>query len=566
MPFFTGEAQLLQQNNKQFDFNIEFEQVFFSILPSALFIVASIWRTLSQARKPTVVNAPVFRVIKVGAITIYAMLQLPLLILAAVGSLHTTSMFIAASVLKFLSAAFMITLSVVEHSRSPRPSVLLSSYLILTLLLDVTQARTLYLSSAIDVERTYSNIFTAAVALKAVILVLESRQKSKWVSWNEKEHSPEETSSIFSLGVFFWLNRLFLAGYKKVLLLDDLYALDSSFDPKTLHEKFSRNLDHSKMKGDKFGLTKVLIRTLKGPLLIPVIPRLGLLGFTFAQPFFIERLLGYLAEGELDPNIGYGFIGASFFIYAGIAFCWAFHRYYHHRMRNMMRSILVTETFITATKARIGTGDDSAALTLMSTDIERIRQGFRQLHDIWASVIQVALSAWMLNSRLGVVFVAPIGVVILCFIGLVILMNFIGNAQRDWMALVQKRVGLTATAIASMKNLKISGLSSSVSKFIQRLRVEELVAGVRYRKIFIGAALLGFIPLLISPPLTFAFTEKRLDASRVFTSLSFLTLLTIPLSQVFQSIPELISGLACNRPDPGILGVRDSRRFPPSSS
>ena len=262
-----------------------------------------------------------------GAITIYAILQLALLILAAVGSFHTTSMFIAASVLKFLSAVFMITLSVVEHNRSPRPSVLLSSYLILTLLLDVTQARTLYLSSTINAERTYSNLFTASVALKAVILVLESQQKSKWVSWDEKEHSPEETSGIVSLGVFFWLNRLFLAGYKKVLLLDDLYPLDSSFDPKTLHEKFSRNLDYSKMKGDKFGLTKVLMRTLIGPLLLPVIPRLGLLGFTFAQPFFIERLLGYLAEDELDPNIGYGFIGASLFIYAGIAFCWGFHRY-----------------------------------------------------------------------------------------------------------------------------------------------------------------------------------------------------------------------------------------------
>lgn len=211
----------------------------------------------------------------------------------------------------------------------------------------------------------------------------------------------------------------------------------------------------------------------------------------------------------------------------------------------MLRSILVTETFITATKARIGTGDDTAALTLMSTDIERIRMGFRQLHDIWASVIQVALSAWMLNNQLGAVFVAPIGVVILCFIGLVILMNFIGNAQRDWMALVQKRVGLTATVIASMKNLKISGISSSVSNFVQKLRVEELVAGVRFRKIFIGAALLGFIPLLISPALTFAFTQNQLNASRVFTSLSFLTLLTLPLSQVFQSIPEVISALAC---------------------
>ena len=211
----------------------------------------------------------------------------------------------------------------------------------------------------------------------------------------------------------------------------------------------------------------------------------------------------------------------------------------------MLRSILVTETFLTATKARIGTSDNSAALTLMSTDIERIRMGFRQLHDVWASMIQVALAAWMLNNRLGVVFVAPIGVVILCFIGLLILTNFIGNAQRDWMAVAQKRVGLTAAVIASMKGLKISGLSPSVSNFVQNLRIEELVAGVRFRKILIGAALFGFIPLLISPPLAFAFTQRRLDASNVFTSLSFLTLLTNPLSQVFQSIPELISGLAC---------------------
>jgi hypothetical protein len=264
-----------------------------------------------------------------GAIIIYTILQLTLLVLAAIGHFHATRMFIAASALKLLSGVFMIPLSAVEHSRSPRPSVLLNGYLFLSLLLDVTQARTLYLSSAISAERTYSNLFTAAVALKTVVMVLESQQKSKWISWNEKEHSPEETSGIFSLGVFFWLNRIFLAGYQKILFIDDLFSLDSSLDPTAIQEKFYQNLDYSKMKGDKFGLTKVLIRTLKGPLLLPVIPRLGLLGFTFAQPFFIERLLDYLAEDELDPNIGYGFIGASLFIYAGIALCWAFHRYAH---------------------------------------------------------------------------------------------------------------------------------------------------------------------------------------------------------------------------------------------
>lgn len=65
MPFTTGDGGLLQLNQEGFDFNVQFEQLFFSIIPSALFIVTSLWRTASQARKPTVVNAPVFQLIKV---------------------------------------------------------------------------------------------------------------------------------------------------------------------------------------------------------------------------------------------------------------------------------------------------------------------------------------------------------------------------------------------------------------------------------------------------------------------------------------------------------------------
>lgn len=214
-------------------------------------------------------------------------------------------------------------------------------------------------------------------------------------------------------------------------------------------------------------------------------------------------------------------------------------------MRTMSKSILATEIFIKATEARIGTGDDSAAVTLMSADMERIDTGLRNLHETWASIVQAALAGWMLYIRIGVPFVVPVGVVVICFIGLGIVINFTGDSQRSWMAGVQKRVGLTATAIASMKNLKISGLSITIGDFVQNLRVRELAAGSRFRKILIVAALLGFIPLLVSPPLTFAFTQRTFDASTMFTSLSFLTLLTNPLSQVFQTIPQLVSGLAC---------------------
>ncbi|KAH1471875.1 hypothetical protein KXX06_006711, partial [Aspergillus fumigatus] len=44
-------------------------------------------------------------------------------------------------------------------------------------------------------------------------------------------------------------------------------------------------------------------------------------------------------------------------------------------------------------------------------------------------------------------------------LGAGILINFTGDSHRSWMSGVQKRVGLTATVIASMKWHKISGLA-----------------------------------------------------------------------------------------------------------
>jgi hypothetical protein len=64
MPFDTGQQDLFDFNHADFDFNIQFEQLFFSIVPSVIFIVASSWRAASQLRKPTLVKAPTFQSIK----------------------------------------------------------------------------------------------------------------------------------------------------------------------------------------------------------------------------------------------------------------------------------------------------------------------------------------------------------------------------------------------------------------------------------------------------------------------------------------------------------------------
>lgn len=96
-----------------------------------------------------------------------------------------------------------------------------------------------------------------------------------------------------------------------------------------------------------------------------------------------------------------------------------------------------------------------------------------------------------------------------------------------------------------LKNLKISGLTATISEFVQKLRVDELAAGAHFRWVSIIAAVFGFSALLFSPPLTFAVARRESNASNVFTTLSFLTLLTTPLSQIFEAAPQLVSALAC---------------------
>lgn len=184
-------------------------------------------------------------------------------------------------------------------------------------------------------------------------------------------------------------------------------------------------------------------------------------------------------------------------------------------------------------------------MTLMSSDLERIQNGLLTVHDMWASILEVGIASWLLYQQLGIAFISPIVVVALCFGGTSFVMRYAGDSQKAWMSKSQKRVGLTASVIANMKDLKISGLTVPIGDFVQRLRVDELAASASFRLLIIVSAVIGVCPLYISPVFAFAFAQGSLDATRIFTSLSYLTLLANPLAQVFQGIPRLLSAIAC---------------------
>ncbi|KAH8589323.1 P-loop containing nucleoside triphosphate hydrolase protein [Bisporella sp. PMI_857] len=215
----------------------------------------------------------------------------------------------------------------------------------------------------------------------------------------------------------------------------------------------------------------------------------------------------------------------------------------------MLRGTLVTAIYQKTTEISITALDNSAAVTLMSTDVERIVVGFKQVHEFWANFIQVGLATWLLQRELGVACVAPIGIAILAAAAALGASGPAAKRQGIWMKALQKRVGITSTMLSSMKGVKMAGLTDKLASIIQTLRLDEITSASRFRWVVFYSVVIAFAPLHISPVVTFAtftgISNGSLNTATMFTSISLLGLLSSPLSMVFQSIPNFMAAINC---------------------
>ncbi|KPM39265.1 ABC transporter C family member 3 [Neonectria ditissima] len=526
----------------EFDFTLKFQDIILSIVPSSVFLVLGLGRLIWLIRKPRVITGKVFEWLKIAAIAVLAIVQLVQLVYTCQGHRELTAYSIASDALRLVAVIAVGLVSFAEHSRSPRPSILLGCFLLLTLLFDVVRSRTLWLLAESSEDDRDASISVTATAVKAVIILLEARPKMQWRIGDEP-HSPEEMSGIFGLSTYFWLRNLFFAGFRSLLSIADLYAFDQRMKAPILEEKMTQRQQRNAARAPP-RLFPSLVRTLATPLLLPVAPRLAMIGFTFCQPFLIETLLTYL-ETTSDPDPGYGLIGAAFFIYTGVAVSNALYSYWQERFVCMIRGVLVNAVYRKTIALPTAVAADSAALTLMNSDVERVQAGFLPLHEYWANVVEVALACWLLEKKIGTAFVAPIVVVILCVIASAGVAAVTGRRQFAWMKAIEERVAATATTIASMRALRVSGMTSAVEQMIQGLREKELKIGGRWRLMLVFAATLAFTPITISPLMAFAVTSRTLGVTRIFPAMAYMTLLAMPLSSLFQNIPNLISAFTC---------------------
>jgi ATP-binding cassette, subfamily C (CFTR/MRP), member 1 len=67
----------------------------------------------------------------------------------------------------------------------------------------------------------------------------------------------------------------------------------------------------------------------------------------------------------------------------------------------MNRGMLVSAIFKHTLELELAIAKKSAAVTLMSTDVDSIEAGFVMMHDLWAGVLELGIGIFLLARYVG---------------------------------------------------------------------------------------------------------------------------------------------------------------------
>ncbi|KAM0810738.1 putative ABC transporter domain-containing protein [Seiridium cardinale] len=618
-----GPAVATESCRGGFDFTVLFEESVLSIPLSAGFLliapiqVARILKAVSAVRPSLLLS-----MFKLVSTLVYAGLNLALLILWASGHGFTTRATLASSVLSLCAALALAVLSQVQHGKNPRPSFIITGYLIISLPLNGVRVRTAWLLAS-D-KRPVPAILTAALAVQVLILVLETKNKRKILAGAYRSLSREAASGLLSRGLFWWLRHLLSDGSRRILAVEDLESISEKLRSSKLSSELqvrwmskSENylsplaprlssgtptLPHASEKVDhnrhKHALALATLSAWRLELAKIALPRLCLVALSLAQPFLIRQIVEIISApvSQQTWNQGYGLIGAVALVYTGIPvsstsflspppgvtadqicvshkIATGFYQHLSFRLMAMVRGGLISliyEKIVQSPSTQVG---DSAAMTLIGTDVERICETWHLVvAESWASVIQLAFAVWLLQMQIGPVCVTPVIVALVATALSVKAAGFVTPHQKVWLEAIQARINFTAHALGSMRSVKMLGLGRKFESLIQGMRVTELDLSKRFRRLSSFNICLVNLPSLFSQFFTFATFAIAakvqgngfVTVSQAVTSLSILSILMAPLGTVLMVIPQAYAALGCFQRIQDFLDTEswDDKRLP----
>ncbi|KAI4728835.1 P-loop containing nucleoside triphosphate hydrolase protein [Aureobasidium sp. EXF-10728] len=522
------------------------------LTPAACFILAAPLRLKALwSRSAAVRNATLLQMTKLKLRTtdlntngrkvvaiVFLALHLPLILLDPSGA---PSARFRSSILALIAAFVTLLLSQWEHSRSIRPSYLLQTYLLLSLLGRLMHIYTGWPYITATSERS---IEISVCISTAVLLGIESVQKDG-ILLSRKQYPPQVLRGVFGQRLFLWLNR-----YSTVFELDSLDRIDemlaSTDDCRRMRMQWLKNAAHTSQNI----LLRSICRSLYMDLLFPILPRILLLAINLAQPWLIHRLLSYVGRPTGSAREGVLLICATTITYVCLAIFQSWYWQSVCRFQTKVRFCLITAIYDKSLRCRT----EASPLTLMNVDVEKALFGMRPVHEYWAATCSIIIAFGLLYNQIGIYFIAPLVLVLILATMTIFNGMSVGPKQRAWLEATQARITYITETLNTMKAIKLLGLTIHTIQHGNVLGENEVSAQRTIRKslmlntvisqtAFVALALVTYCAVGVRTRLS----GEPLTNDKLFTSLAILKLISTPMLGAVQYIPNTLQSLAALR-------------------
>ncbi|KAI0484872.1 putative multidrug resistance-associated protein [Xylariaceae sp. FL0804] len=536
---------------RTFDFTLYFQDVVLVIIPTGILLLVLPWSYVSLVNSPRVVRRTKIAGVKALAFGLLCASLTAFAVVRAQDNALRTNASVASDVLSIFAALGAAYLSWLHHHRSIRPSSLLAVYLGISVLFGVVRLRSLWLTPRATAAAA---LFSVALLFTTLAFCVESVGKQAHLLSPQAYSScgSEPFSGLWRRICYAWLTVTVRHGYRNILTVDDLPELD----PEMMSPKLRLGLEQAWAKSDRNRRNSLIwacFRAYAAALRSAIIPRLCLSAFTFSQPFLISTLIDWIQNRHQPLNFGQALIGAYALDFLGMAAATAIYWYGTFRFLTHLRGGLISIIFRHTVELRAIETGSITGLTLMGTDVDRIMVGFRSIHEVWASLLEVAIAIYLLERQLGVASIVP-GFIVLAFsLATFKLASWGKLSQKAWIERVEKRLSAVSHMLGNMKVVKMLGLNGQIYNSVDALQKAEVETSRVYRNNLVGQIFLSNAPSALAPAATFAVYvgisiatgDSSIVASTAFPSLALITLLTTSALTFIQSIPAIVQCLAC---------------------
>ncbi|KIK69354.1 hypothetical protein GYMLUDRAFT_35426 [Collybiopsis luxurians FD-317 M1] len=563
---------------RHMDFTLGFQYRILAILPCTIFAFCAFIRVIFLVQSPRITTRVLDLLACVKLVFAMALFASLLGTVSLVPRDGWGAWATRAYALDTATAALILPLSYLHHTRRPAPSTLLILFLALSVLLSATQLRTYAITSLKN--EAFFPAFATSFAARACLLFAELWHKRRSIKRDHKPAALETTSSLPARLFFVYLYPILYAGFKRSFDLDDLdaFGLPPTMSSGPANQKLSQSLEYYYKRQkptyshEKRDIFLPSIHAFFFMFVAPAGPKLLLIAATFAQTYLVQAMLSFVesyTDGgqQQDPSHGWALVGAYALVYFTIAFCTSLYWDKVYAMVVTYRAALVSVIFDKSLvlSAEVAESEGrSTAMTYMSVDVERVCEGIAFFHETWTSSVSIAVAAVILWFEAEFAMIPPICIMVSFFLITSYIGKRVARAQKAWMGSTQARLKILTSIMSQIIPVKLLAVEDTTRKWVEPVRQKEIdyLRGFFEKLVIVGvlsSATINFAGLSALGTYVGIHGAENLRPDKLFTILTVVNLVTLPISTVGNCFPLLLASFASMKRIAGFLSLPEKQ-------